>query len=112
IMYNNNLALHSSPTRRIPISLPVADRIVDEIQLRNTAKVSDGENRVKYRLKPDILSLRRQQVHLQKPLIRLPLYFDQVRDVDDCGYFGEINALTHSAIIGVSHSVCSLLKIS
>jgi len=61
------------------LTLPVADRIIDEIELRQTAKILDRKHRAEHRLQPGILALRRQQIHLQEPLVGHALDFDQVR---------------------------------
>ena len=62
------------------LALPVADRILDELERRVLAEVADREDRLEDRLQPRILALGRQAVHLQEPLVRLPLNLDQVRD--------------------------------
>ena len=62
------------------LALPVADRILDELERRVLSEVADREDRLEDRLQPRILALGRQTVHLQEPLVRLPLNLDQIRD--------------------------------
>jgi len=51
------------------LALPVADRVVDEIELRKPAKILDRKYRREHGLQTGILALARQQIHLQKALI-------------------------------------------
>ena len=62
------------------LALPVADRILDELERRVLAEVADREDRLEDRLQAGVLALRGQPVHLQEPLVRLLLDLDQVRD--------------------------------
>src|SRR5581483_5575474 len=48
------------------LALPVADGVLDKIELRDVAEVGDGEYRLKYRLQARIVALARQGVHLQE----------------------------------------------
>src|SRR6202167_2787878 len=63
------------------LALPVSDRVVHEIQLRQAAKILNRKHRGEDRLQAGIFPLARQQIHLQKPLIRLLLYVNQVRNL-------------------------------
>src|ERR1700722_3057104 len=51
------------------LALPVADSVVDEIELRKSAKILDRKYRREYGLQTGILTLARQQIHLQEALI-------------------------------------------
>ena len=62
------------------LALPVADRVLDELERRVLAEIADREHRLEHRLQAGVLALRGQPVHLQEPLVRLPLNLDQVRD--------------------------------
>src|SRR5262249_35104801 len=64
------------------LALPVADRILDELERRVLAEVGNREHRLEDRLQARVLTFVRQPVHLQEPLIRLPPDFDQVRNRD------------------------------
>ena len=62
------------------LALPVADRILDELERRVLAEVADREDGLEDGLQAGILPFRREAVHLQEPLVRLPLNLDEVRD--------------------------------
>ena len=64
------------------LALPVADRVVDEFELRQSAKILDRKHRREHGLQTAIIALARQQIHLQKALIRLLLNFNQVRNLN------------------------------
>src|SRR4029450_9905188 len=49
---------------------------------RVLSKVADRKDRFEYRLQARILAFRGQTVHLQEPLVRLLLNFNQVRNRD------------------------------
>src|SRR5260370_32339295 len=63
------------PLQVAALALPVADRVVHEFQLRHLAEVPDRKHGSEHRLKPAVIALARQKVHLQKALIRLHLDF-------------------------------------
>ena len=75
------------------LALPVADRVVDEIQLRKPAKILDRKHGGEDGLQARVFALARQQIHLQKALIGLLLNVDQVRDLDSGLDFGKVQAL-------------------
>src|SRR5262249_56175939 len=81
------------------LALPVADRVIDELQLRDVAKVGDWEHRLKHRLQARVVALAGQLVHLQKAVVRTFLNLDQVRDLDGCRNFGKIKTCTVGAIL-------------
>src|SRR5438046_8106684 len=92
------------PLQVAALAFPVADRIIHKFQIADAAKIRDGKYRVEYGLQADVLALVGQQVHLQKPLIGIPLYFDQVRDRYGGLNFGKINSLGGSAVVLNIHS--------
>jgi hypothetical protein len=94
------------------LAFPVADRVVDEIQLRDAAKVRNRKDGIEHGLQPSILPLRGKQIHLQKSLIGSPLDLNKIGDFYNRRYFGKIDALADSAIAAVNHSRCSLPEIS
>jgi hypothetical protein len=94
------------------LAFPIADRIVDEIQLRDAAKIRNRKNGIEDGLQSRVLPFRGKQIHLQKSLVGSPLNLNEIRDLYDCRYFGEIDALADSAIAAVKHSRCSLPEIS
>src|SRR6266849_4557408 len=85
------------------LTLPVADRVVHEFQLRHFAEILDRKNRREHRLKPGIIALARQQIHLQKALIRLHLNFNQVGNLNRALDFREIQTLTLPDMLIVRH---------
>ena len=87
------------------LALPVADRVVHEFQLRHLAEVPDGKHGSEYRLKPAVIALAGQKVHLQKALIRLHLDFNQVRDLDGSLNFRKIQSLAFpNVLVAVGHA--------
>ena len=52
------------------LALPVADRIIDEFEIADAAKIGNREYRIENRLQADVFPLVGQQIHLQKPLVR------------------------------------------
>ncbi len=60
------------------LALPVADRILDELERRVLAEIADRKDRLEHRLQARVLALGRQPVHLQKAFVRLPLNLDEI----------------------------------
>ena len=75
------------------LALPVADRVIDEFELAQPAKIGDRENAFENALETGIVALARQQVHLQEPLVGFFLNLDQVRDRDRSFNLRKINSL-------------------
>ena len=73
------------PFQVAALALPVADREIDEIQLRDAAEIGNRENGNKHGLQPRVIALVGQLVHLQKTLVRTALNFDQVGNLRCCG---------------------------
>jgi len=71
------------------LAFPVADRIINEFQLRHFAEVADRKHGSEHRLKPAVIALARQKVHLQKALIRLHLDFNQVGNLNRAWIFAK-----------------------
>src|SRR5579885_3292694 len=87
------------------LALPVADGVVHEFELGHFAEVPDRKHGGEHGLKPGVLALARQQIHLQKALIGLHLDFNQVGNLDRALDFREIQALTFpDMLIGVRHA--------
>ena len=92
------------PFQVAALALPVADRIIDEFQLADAAEIGDREDGSENRLQTDVVALVRQQIHLQKPLVRILLDFDQIRDRNRSLDLGEINPLrSASRMCEISH---------
>ena len=79
-------------------ALPVADRVIDELKLRDVAEIADREHRLKYRLQAGVIALARQAVHLQETFVGTLLYFDQVRNLDSGWNLGKIKTMTESVL--------------
>ena len=75
------------------LALPVADRIVNEIQLRQSAEILDREYGCEDGLQAAIFALARQLVHLQKTLVGLLLNINQVRNLNSGLNFGKVQTL-------------------
>src|SRR5208283_5462154 len=75
------------------LALPVADGVVDELELRDVAEVGNRKHRLKHRLQSAIFALARQLVHLQKAFVGTLLNLDQVRNLDGRWNFGKIKTL-------------------
>ena len=87
------------PFQIAALALPVADRIIDELQLTDTAEIGNREDGSEDRLQSDILALVRQKVHLQELLVRIFLDFDQIRNRNRSFDFGKINSIGGQAIL-------------
>src|SRR5207249_5084242 len=87
------LAQMVQPLQLAALALPVADRILDELERRVLAEVADREDRLEHRLETRVLALARQTVHLQEALVGLLLDLDQVRDRNGRLDFREVDAL-------------------
>ena len=74
------LAQVMQPRELAALALPVADRILDELERRILAEIADRKDRLEHRLQAGILALRGKTAHLQEPLVGLPLDLDQVRN--------------------------------
>ena len=57
------------PFQVAALAFPVADRVIDELEIAHAAKIGDREHAVEHGLQADVLALIGQQVHLQKPLV-------------------------------------------
>ena len=64
------------------LALPVADVELDKIEFGGLAEVGDREDRAEDGLQARRLALFRQQVHLEKTVVRVALNLYQVRDAD------------------------------
>src|SRR5262245_49309862 len=87
------------------LALPVADRILDELQRRVLAEVADREYRLEHRLEAGVLALARQTAHLQEALVRLLLDLDQVRDRNGRLDFRKVDALSVNVFRKAVHSL-------
>src|SRR5581483_9491127 len=93
------------PLQLAALALPVADRVLDELERRVLAEVADRKDRLEHRLKAGVLALARQPIHLQEALVRLLLDLDQVRDRNGRLDFREIDALAVDVLGKAVHSL-------
>src|SRR5690606_29598943 len=93
------------PGEPAALALPVADRVLDELERRVLAEVTDREDRLEDRLQARVLALGRQAVHLQEPLVRLPLNLEEIRDRDRRLDLREIDAFAVDVLGQAAHSV-------
>ena len=93
------------PLQVAALALPVADREVHEVQLRDAAEVGDGENRHKHRLQARVVPLVGQLVHLQETLVGPALHFNQVGNLGCGGNLRKIEpAANRALLVGHVHS--------
>ncbi len=68
------------PLELAALALPVAERVLHEVERAGLAEVGEREDVLEHRLQTVIGPLFRQQVHLQETLVRAALHVDQIRD--------------------------------
>ena len=68
------------PLELAALALPVADRVLDEVERAGLAEVGEREDAREDRLESLVGPLLGEQVHLQEALVGPPLDVDQVRD--------------------------------
>jgi hypothetical protein len=95
----------AQPFEVAALAFPIADRVVDELQVADAAEVRNRKYRAENRLQADVLTLIRELVHLQKPLVRFLLHLDQVRNRDRGLDLGKIHSLGDGAVILICHSI-------
>src|SRR5262249_52246308 len=64
------------------LALPVADRVLHELQGAVLPQVGDREDALEHRLQPRVLAVRGQHPHLQEALVGVLLDLDEVRNRD------------------------------
>jgi len=92
------------PLQVAALAFPVADGIVDELEVADATEIRDRKHRVEDRLQADVLALVGQQIHLQEALIGRLLNLDQVRDGDRGLDLGKINSFGGGAALLNIHS--------
>ena len=91
------------PLQVAALALPVSDRVIDELQLAQPAEIGDRKHGIEHALQAGIFPLAGKQVHLQKPLIRFLLNFDQIGDRDRSLDSGEIHSLARNDVCQIFH---------
>jgi hypothetical protein len=79
-------------------TLPVADGVIDELELAQTTEIRDRKNGAEYTFETGIFALLRQQVHLQKALIGSLLYLDKVGNWNRSLNLRKIDSLAERSI--------------
>ena len=69
------------------LALPVADGVVDKLQLGDVAKIRDRKHGLKNSLQSCVITLARQPIHLQEAVVGALLHLDQVWNLDSCWNF-------------------------
>src|SRR4029450_4812629 len=87
------------------LALPVADRILDELERRVLAEIADRKHRLEHRLQTRVLALARQTIHLQEAFVGLLLDLDQVRNRNGRLDFRKIDALSVDVFGKAVHSL-------
>src|SRR5882724_180439 len=85
------------------LALPVADRVLDEVERAGLPEVREGEDAREDRLQALVRPLFRQEIHLQKALVGPPLDVDEVRNRQRRRDAGEIFALAIALNEGFIH---------
>ncbi len=78
--------------QRVALTLPIADRVLDEIEGTRLAKVREREDTSEHRLQTMTGPFFGQQVHLQESFVGPALDIDQVRNRQRGSDSGEILA--------------------
>jgi len=91
------------PLEVAALAFPVADRVTDELQRRNTSEIGDRKDRIEHGLKSGVLTLIGQHVHLQEPLVGVLLDFDQIGNLNRSSNFGKIRSLSRGDRFCIGH---------
>ena len=89
------------------LALPVADRVLDELQLAGAAEVREREDAREHRLEPRLVPLLGEQVHLQETLVRPALDVDQVRKIHERADLREVLSLCRHSNLSHSQTPCT-----
>ena len=81
------------PLEVAALALPVADGILDEVELRDVAEVGDGKHRLEYGLQPGVVPFAGQGIHLQEAVVGALLHFNQVRNLNGSRNLREIESI-------------------
>ncbi len=98
------------PLEVAALALPVADGVVDELELADVAEVGDGEDGGEDRLEAVVLALLRKLVHLEEALVAAALNLDEVGNLNGCGNLRKIKTATdraHFAVVGLARHALS-----
>ncbi|MBV8834755.1 MAG: hypothetical protein JO108_36645 [Acidobacteriaceae bacterium] len=93
-----NRAKVMKPFQVSALALPVADRIIDKLELTETAEIENGEDGAEDTLQTGVLTLLGKQVHLQETLVGALLHLDQVGNGYRSFNLRKINSLAESSV--------------
>ena len=82
------------PLQVAALALPVADGVLDEVELRNIAEVGNRKHRLKHRLQAGVIAFARQRIHLQEAVVRTLLHLDEVGNLDGSRNFGKVESIS------------------
>src|SRR5688500_5093344 len=80
------------------LTFPVADRVVDESKLAQAAEIRYRNYGLEHALQADVISLVREQFHLQEPFVGLLLNLNQVRNRDGGLDFRKVDSFAGGAV--------------
>src|SRR5262249_6678107 len=81
------------------LALPVADRIIHELELAYTAKIRNRKNGIEYGLQSRVVPFIREKIHLQETFVGTLLHLDQIRNRDGGLNLRKINSLGGCAVV-------------
>src|SRR5579862_148980 len=84
-------------------AFPVADCVIDKLELAQTAKVRDGEHALENALQTRVVAFARQQVHLKKAFVGFLLDLDQIRNRNRGFDLRKINSFSVCAVFRGVH---------
>src|SRR5271165_3426787 len=80
------------------LALPVANGVIDKLELAQTTEIGDRENRTENALQSAVFTFLGEQVHLQEALIRTFLHFDEVRNRNRSLDLRKVNSLARRTV--------------
>ena len=87
------------PFQMAALALPVTDREVHKIKLRDVAEIGNWKHGGENGLKAAIVAFVGELIHLQKTLVGAALHLNQVGNLDGGGNLGKIESATNGAIL-------------
>src|ERR1700690_382684 len=87
------------------LALPVADGVVHEVELRESAKILNRKYRGEHGLQARIFALARQAIHLQEALVGFLLDVNQIGNLNGGFDFGKIQPFPFPRrTVSIAHS--------
>ena len=85
------------------LALPVANRVVHELELRDVAKIRNRENGLEDGLQSTVVALTWQLIHLQEAVVGALLHLDQIGNLNRCWNLAEVKSSATRTVVGVRH---------